>query len=87
MAVAVLNRTENYITLSWDKIEDISTYFLKYEQSGTQKEEYINKADGRPNVVFMVDSLTPGTKYNFIVITTLNGRNSTGTSKQAVTRE
>lgn len=81
----VLTRAENSITLMWDKVNNTSTYVLKYDNKGSIKEENINASHEEASVTHEVSSLTPGTKYNFTVITVFEGQNSTGYSFEAVT--
>ncbi|XP_078135776.1 receptor-type tyrosine-protein phosphatase H-like [Sander vitreus] len=78
--VTVLTQNESSITLMWDKVNNISSYFLQY---GT-KEDTINAVEG-PSVEHVVTSLSPGTKYNFTLITEFEGFNSTGYKFEAVT--
>uniref|UniRef100_UPI0037E84A90 receptor-type tyrosine-protein phosphatase H-like n=1 Tax=Semicossyphus pulcher TaxID=241346 RepID=UPI0037E84A90 len=74
--VNVLNKTESNITLTWDSVDGISTYFLKYTNNDKDVERSIS--DTGPNVEVEVTALTAGTKYNFTVITTRGGLNSSG---------
>ncbi|XP_051273468.1 receptor-type tyrosine-protein phosphatase H isoform X3 [Dicentrarchus labrax] len=83
--VNVLTRTETSITLMWDKVNRISTYFLKYDYNGAVKEENITVSDEAATVTYLVTPLTAGTKYSFTLITESNEVNSTGYEYEAVT--
>ena len=73
--VEVINQTEKNITLRWVKVNNISTYFLKYEDV----EENINStSEGGGNVTYVVTSLAPGKRYDFTLITADVEGNSTG---------
>ncbi|XP_034563692.1 receptor-type tyrosine-protein phosphatase H-like isoform X2 [Notolabrus celidotus] len=76
--VEVTKQSETSITLTWDKVNNISTYFLKYEHNGA-KETFINDTSGG-SISFEVTPLTAGRRYSFTVITTFNAANSTGTT-------
>lgn len=78
----VLNQTETTITLSWRLVDNITTYFLKYENNGNIQVDFINKSSSEEDlsITHMVSSLTSGKKYNFTLITTSDGQNSTGFS-------
>lgn len=78
----VLNQTETTITLSWRLVDNITTYFLKYENNGNIQVDSINESSSEENpfITHVVSSLTSGKKYNFTLITTSDGQNSTGYS-------
>ncbi|TDG98222.1 hypothetical protein EPR50_G00214830 [Perca flavescens] len=78
--VTVLSQNESSIILMWNKVKDISKYFLQYG-----KEDSINiSVEGSP-VKHVVTSLSPGTKYNFTLITVFEGVSSTGYRFEAAT--
>ncbi|XP_074477044.1 receptor-type tyrosine-protein phosphatase H-like isoform X7 [Sebastes fasciatus] len=79
--VTVLTQDESSITLKWDKVNNISTYFLQYDN----KEDPINVTHQNASVTHVATSLTAGREYNFTLITTFEGVNSTGYRFQAVT--
>ncbi|XP_068439578.1 receptor-type tyrosine-protein phosphatase H-like [Clinocottus analis] len=82
--VTVVTRTETSITLQWDKVNNIPTYFLQYfHEDGSHKEIFITETQG-PSVTYVVSDLTAARKYNFILIT-FEEVNSTGYSFEAVT--
>ena len=81
--VTVLNQTESSITLRWDKVNSISTYFLKYVKDSIEKVEPITTTS--ESVTHEVTGLSAGTKYDFLLLTTHNGVNSTGFSISAAT--
>ncbi|XP_077959782.1 receptor-type tyrosine-protein phosphatase H isoform X3 [Gasterosteus aculeatus] len=82
--VTVSARNETSITLKWEKVDDISTYFLRSEAM-TPMDVPINDTTGGSSVEYVVTSLTAGKKYSFTIITTFEGANSTGFSYEAVT--
>ncbi|XP_056286341.1 receptor-type tyrosine-protein phosphatase H-like isoform X2 [Pseudoliparis swirei] len=82
--VTVVTQTDSSITLKWDKVNSISTYYLQYFNEGVSKEEFINETEGSPSVTHVVTPLTAGRKYNFTLITSQDV-NSTGYSFVAVT--
>ncbi|CAJ1087236.1 receptor-type tyrosine-protein phosphatase H-like isoform X1 [Xyrichtys novacula] len=84
-SIRVTDKTENSITLEWDKVNNIPSYFVQYQHNG-DKEVLINDTSTETTISHVVTDLTAGTKYNFIVITTLNGASSTGTIKETFTR-
>lgn len=79
--VQVLGQTETSITLKWKKVDTVSTYILKYNST---KEENVNSPVGE-SVTHEISNLTPGTKYNFTIITKFEDFESTGYSVEAVT--
>ncbi|XP_026011525.1 receptor-type tyrosine-protein phosphatase eta-like [Astatotilapia calliptera] len=78
--VDVTTQNENSITLTWNKVNNISTYILQY---GNITED-INKTEEGP-IVHVVTSLTAGTNYTFTLFTTSDGLNSSGYRFSAVT--
>ncbi|XP_060885014.1 receptor-type tyrosine-protein phosphatase H-like [Labrus mixtus] len=84
--VIVKIQDETSITLTWNKVNNISTYVLKYDDKDGAKEKYINESNVEQAVVYEVSPLTAGTVYNFTVITTSGGLNSSGRSVETVTR-
>ncbi|XP_051795405.1 receptor-type tyrosine-protein phosphatase H isoform X5 [Acanthochromis polyacanthus] len=83
--VTVVDQNETSITLTWDKVSNISYYTLRYDENGEPKVEIINAPPQGTSVKYVVSPLTPGTKYSFTLITVLEGVNSTGYSFTAVT--
>nr|XP_040032054.1 receptor-type tyrosine-protein phosphatase H-like isoform X3 [Gasterosteus aculeatus aculeatus] len=82
--VTVSARNETSITLKWEKVGGIPTYFLRSEAM-TPMDVPIYDTTGGSSVEYVVTSLTAGKKYNFTIITTFEGANSTGFSYEAVT--
>ncbi|XP_044193633.1 receptor-type tyrosine-protein phosphatase eta-like isoform X2 [Thunnus albacares] len=80
--VKVLDQTESSITLMWDKVDNISTYFLKYDNN--DKVDNITASHQETSVTHVVAHLSAGTKYNFSLVT-FNGANSPGYNFSAVT--
>ncbi|XP_035771329.1 receptor-type tyrosine-protein phosphatase H [Neolamprologus brichardi] len=78
--VDVTTQNENSITLTWNKVNNIPTYILQYDNIP----EDINKAEEGP-IVHVVTSLTAGTNYTFTLFTTSDGLNSSGHTFSAVT--
>ena len=83
--VEVSGQSENSITLMWDKVNNIPTYLLQYEDKGSSKVENITASDSGTSVTHEVSSLTAGTKYSFTLFTVFEEVNSTGYMFQAVT--
>ncbi|XP_053197058.1 receptor-type tyrosine-protein phosphatase H-like [Scomber japonicus] len=83
--VTVLTQTESSITLMWDKVNNISTYFLKYDNNSIEKVEPITTTPEEPSVTHTVIDLSAGKKYDFLLLTTHNGVNSTGVNISAAT--
>ncbi|XP_049916556.1 receptor-type tyrosine-protein phosphatase H-like isoform X4 [Epinephelus moara] len=82
--VRVSSQNESSITLVWDKVDNILTYFLKYNNEGL-KVVPINALEAGPSVTHVVSSLTAGIEYDFTLFTSSEGGNSTGYKFQAVT--
>lgn len=78
------SQNESSITLVWDKVDNILTYFLKYDNKGL-KVVPINALEAGPSVTHVVCSLTAGIEYDFTLFTSSEGGNSTGYKFQAVT--
>ncbi|XP_054914099.1 receptor-type tyrosine-protein phosphatase H-like [Poeciliopsis prolifica] len=76
--VEVVTQSVNTITLQWDKVNDISTYKLEYEENGVPVMKEISDAAGETFVQYVVVDLTAGTQYNFTIFTQANGLNSSG---------
>ncbi|XP_042363480.1 receptor-type tyrosine-protein phosphatase H-like isoform X2 [Plectropomus leopardus] len=83
--VTVSSQNETSITLVWNKVDNLLTYFLQYNNSGSLKVDTVVAQEEGLSVIHVVDSLTPGTKYDFRLITESDGGNSTGYSFEAVT--
>ncbi|KAM8836534.1 receptor-type tyrosine-protein phosphatase H-like isoform 2-T2 [Spinachia spinachia] len=82
--VTVKTRNETSITLKWQKVDNISTYFLRYKENSSM-EDLIMDTNGGLSVEHVVTPLSAGRKYNFTIVTTSEGANSTGYSLDAVT--
>ncbi|XP_076616431.1 receptor-type tyrosine-protein phosphatase H-like isoform X3 [Chaetodon auriga] len=83
--VEVSTQTETSITLTWHKVNSISTYILQYDNKGSLKEESISDPHQGPSVTHEVSSLTAGTKYHFTLITVFADINSTKYTFDAAT--
>ncbi|XP_071375556.1 receptor-type tyrosine-protein phosphatase H-like isoform X3 [Centroberyx affinis] len=81
--VTVLGRNETSISLQWDKVANISTYTLQYNDNDNIMN--INASDGAASVEHVVSSLTAGTEYNFVVVVVFENVSSSGLSLTAVT--
>uniref|UniRef100_UPI003AAF47AE receptor-type tyrosine-protein phosphatase H-like n=1 Tax=Centroberyx gerrardi TaxID=166262 RepID=UPI003AAF47AE len=78
----VLGQTETSINLQWDKVANISTYTLQYNDNIIMN---INASDGAASVDHVVSSLTAGTVYNFVVVVEFESVSSSGLSLTTVT--
>lgn len=81
--VEVLAQTNVSITLKWEKVQNISTYILRYFHNSS-KEDNVNSTEGA-SITHEILNLTPGTKYNFTIITVREESESTGYTVKAVT--
>ncbi|XP_056885193.1 receptor-type tyrosine-protein phosphatase H-like isoform X4 [Takifugu flavidus] len=72
------------ITLMWEKVQNISTYIVRYFHNSS-KEVNVNCTEGA-SITHEISGLTPGTKYNFTIITVREESKSTGYTVKAVTR-
>ncbi|XP_028287396.1 receptor-type tyrosine-protein phosphatase H-like isoform X2 [Parambassis ranga] len=72
--VAVLTQNETTIALRWKKVNNSSTYILKYNDI---TKEIDASSQGDP-VVYVVSSLTAATRYSFTLITKLDNVTSSG---------
>ncbi|XP_075949723.1 receptor-type tyrosine-protein phosphatase H-like isoform X2 [Anarhichas minor] len=79
--VTALTQNESSITLKWDKVNNISSYVLQYDN----REDAISIPHQNTSVTYEVYSLNAGTKYDFTLITRFEKVNSTGFSFDAVT--
>lgn len=79
----VTAQTEISITLKWEKVQNNSTYILWYGHNGSIKDDINNTVEAW--VTHEVSGLTPGTKYNFTIITKFEGSESPGYTVEAVT--
>lgn len=80
----VLTQNESSVTLTWDKVNGISTYILQTDNGRPIKDTssaFYNEA----SVTRVVSSLAAGTKYDFTLITVFEKVNSTGYTFNAVT--
>ncbi|XP_071319679.1 receptor-type tyrosine-protein phosphatase H-like isoform X2 [Trachinotus anak] len=82
--VSVVNQTVSSITFMWDKVGNISTYNLSFNNDGHVKEQS-SATYQEESVKYEVSSLTAGKKYSFTVITVFEGVNSTGYTFEAAT--
>ncbi|XP_061765342.1 receptor-type tyrosine-protein phosphatase H [Nerophis ophidion] len=76
--VTVQEQNKTSITLQWEKLNSISTYFLQYGLRGGEKEERVNAWPGQLLVKHVVTHLTAGRKYQFRLISEFMGANSSG---------
>ncbi|KAM9773745.1 receptor-type tyrosine-protein phosphatase H isoform 1-T1 [Syngnathus typhle] len=76
--VTAQDQNETSITLKWDKVNNISTYFLLYDLHGNAKEERVDPSPYQTYVTHVVAFLSAGRKYHFRIITEYLGVNSTG---------
>lgn len=81
--VQVSARTDVSITLMWEKVQNISTYIVRYFHNSS-KEVNVNCTEGA-SITQEIPGLTPGTKYNFTIITVREESKSTGYTVKAVT--
>ncbi|XP_032431086.1 receptor-type tyrosine-protein phosphatase H isoform X10 [Xiphophorus hellerii] len=81
--VEVVARNTSSITLQWNKVYNISTYKLEYEENGDNVTNNISNADDV--VQHVVSNLTAGTEYNFTLFTEANGVSSSGLLFSAAT--
>lgn len=70
--------TESSLTVTWAKVNSISTYVLRYVNGGGVREDRINSSTQQPSVTWVVTGLTAGTKYHFTLITVVDGASSSG---------
>ncbi|XP_062841276.1 receptor-type tyrosine-protein phosphatase H [Trichomycterus rosablanca] len=77
--VYIETRTETSLTLRWNKVNDSSAY------NYSLGEIFISGAEAGVVVSHIVSSLTPGTKYDFILYTVFNGIKSIGYNFSEVT--
>ncbi|XP_067345482.1 receptor-type tyrosine-protein phosphatase H-like isoform X6 [Channa argus] len=83
--VQVLGQNESSITLTWGKVNNISTYILQYVNNNDTILGQSSPFDQGTLVTYAVTLLTPGRKYNFIVITVFEEVSSTGYRFNAAT--
>lgn len=67
----------------WKNVNS-SMYILKFDNKDSN-EQTINGSHQETNITYEVKSLTPATKYNFTLITVLDGNNSTGYPFEEIT--
>lgn len=77
----VLAQTDVSITLRWEKVQNISTYILRY---GHNSSIDVNSTEGAW-ITHEISNLAAGTKYNFTIITVREESESTGYTVKAVT--
>ncbi|XP_032431079.1 receptor-type tyrosine-protein phosphatase eta isoform X4 [Xiphophorus hellerii] len=75
-SVSVITQNTSSITLQWDKVNNISTYKLEYEENGETVTNNVNNTD--TVVQHVVSDLTAGTEYSFTLFTEANGVSSSG---------
>ncbi|XP_056153507.1 receptor-type tyrosine-protein phosphatase H-like [Lampris incognitus] len=76
---------ETSITLGWEKVNNITTYRIQYENGGSIIRQGINASDAENSVQYVVSNLTAGTKYQFTIFTMFHGVSSTGNTFTAAT--
>lgn len=81
MGVFVKAQTETMLTLEWNKVKNCS-YVLRYS-NGTETPLTVS-ADG-PVLRYTVSSLSPGTKYTFVLYAVFKGVKQSNFSFTAVT--
>lgn len=81
MSVSVKARTETMLTLEWTKVKNFS-YILRYS-NGTETPLSVS-ADGSV-LTYTVSSLSPGTKYTFVLYAMFKGVKQSTFSFTAVT--
>lgn len=81
--MTVLDQTNVSITLMWDKVQNISTYIVRYGYNSSM-EDRVNRTEGA-SITHEISRLTPATKYNFTIITVREESESTGYTVKAVT--
>lgn len=79
--VIAVRRSESSITLQLEKVKNITTYTLKYDDV----EMNISEADEGTTVVYSVAPLAAARKYNFTLFTVEEGVRSSGYTFYAVT--
>lgn len=79
--VTVLAQTDVSITLKWEKVQNISTYILRYGHNSSME---VNRTEAE-SITQEIPGLTPSTKYNFTIITVRDESVSTGHTIEAVT--
>ncbi|XP_028332597.1 receptor-type tyrosine-protein phosphatase H-like isoform X2 [Gouania willdenowi] len=83
--VTIVTQTMNSITLEWNKVNNITTYTLRYEDNGDVKEDNITASSAEMSVKHVVSSLNAGRRYWFTIITEFENLSSTGFNFTAVT--
>ncbi|XP_068610969.1 receptor-type tyrosine-protein phosphatase H-like [Brachionichthys hirsutus] len=84
-SVRVPSQNESSITLEWNKVNNASTYILRYDHGGSLKSENISASHLEPRVTYEVSPLNAGTEYNFTLFTVVENVSSSGHTFQAVT--
>ncbi|XP_076144846.1 uncharacterized protein LOC143127314 isoform X2 [Alosa pseudoharengus] len=82
--VNVVNRSEIHLKLQWTKVNNNRSYNYTLRDSSGQ-ESSITGSDAFNKVTHTVSSLSPGTKYSFILFTVFEGVRSTGFNFSEVT--
>lgn len=80
--VSVVSQTESSVTLQWDKVSNIATYELQFEN---KTKNPIFKPDDGP-VIETIQYLNSGTKYSFTLFTVFENISSRGESISTLTR-
>ncbi|XP_043959328.1 receptor-type tyrosine-protein phosphatase H-like isoform X7 [Gambusia affinis] len=83
--ITVVTQNTSSLTLQWEKVNDASTYKLKYEGNGVSVIKDINDTAGETFVQHVVSDLTAGTEYSFTLFTVLNELSSSGFNFSAAT--
>ncbi|KAL7886711.1 hypothetical protein AOLI_G00044320 [Acnodon oligacanthus] len=81
--VNVMQQSENYLVLSWEKVNSNNISYILIHGNGT--ETSITDSDKNSTVTYTVTSLSPGTKYTFTLYTVLEGVRSRGLKFSSVT--
>jgi len=61
--------TENSLRLSWDSVDDALGYQIYFSNSSPVEKSTAEKTDYIDGLEHVIDNLSEGTKYNFIVTT------------------
>ncbi|XP_054625455.1 receptor-type tyrosine-protein phosphatase H-like isoform X2 [Dunckerocampus dactyliophorus] len=83
--VHVVTQTESSITLSWNKVGNISTYVLQYGNHNRAIEDPVFGLNPKAMFIHEVSWLTAGKTYNFTLITVFENVTSAGFTFDAST--
>ncbi|KAG7492102.1 hypothetical protein MATL_G00011070 [Megalops atlanticus] len=82
--VKVVNRTETAITLQWERVPNKPIYnYTLYYRNGTEISSITGQGAGTVN--YTVSQLSPGSKYDFTLLTVFEGVESSGYDFSQVT--